>query len=155
MDIIYKAITSSGSDNINIKNLNEEVKENVYNIINKAYKYQNQLEIGNFSKDSDANITFYHCDGASYESEKALYEKIFGTKYTNQEFFELYEEELEPFMTEDGGFCPREANEYDKIKLKVHGVRNHYTTNQTLRRCAPHTKSFSRYAPSAFCMRYL
>ena len=48
MDIIYKAITSSGSDNINIKNLNEEVKENVYNIINKAYKYQNQLEIGNF-----------------------------------------------------------------------------------------------------------
>ena len=117
MDIIYKAITSSGSDNINIKNVNEEVKENVYNIINKAYKYQNQLEIGNFSKDSDANITFYHCDGASYESEKALYEKIFGTKYTNQEFFELYEEELEPFMTEDGGFCPREANDYNKIKL--------------------------------------
>ena len=117
MDIIYKAITSSGSANINIKNISEEVKENVYNIINKAYKYQNQLEIGNFSKDSDANITFYHCDGASYESEKALYEKIFGTKYTNQEFFELYEEELEPFMTEDGGFCPREANEYDKIKL--------------------------------------
>ena len=46
-----------------------------------------------------------------------MYEKIFGTKYTNQEFFELYEEELEPFMTEDGGFCPREANEYNKIKL--------------------------------------
>ena len=46
-----------------------------------------------------------------------MYEKIFGTKYTNQEFFELYEEELEPFMTEDGGFCPREANDYNKIKL--------------------------------------
>ena len=37
-------------------------------------------------------------------------------------------------------------------KLKVHGVLNNYITNPTLRRSAPHIKSFSRYAPSAFYM---
>ena len=115
--IIYEAITNTGASAINIANINTAIKENVYNIINYSYKYQNQLEIGNFTKDSESNITFYHCPGAEYEHEKALYEKIFGTKYTNPELFELHAEELAAFETEDGGFCPREANALNEVRL--------------------------------------
>jgi len=116
-DLIYKAITNSGTEAINLSNIDPLISENVYNIINYSYKYQNQLEIGNFTKNSDSNITFYHCAGASYEQEKALYEKIFGTKYTNPALFELYEEELADYETEDGGFCPREEDDLSEIRL--------------------------------------
>ena len=115
--LIYEAITGTGSEAINISNVNTLIKENIFNIINYSYKYQNQLEIGNFTKSSESNITFYHCSGATYAQEKALYEKIFGTKYTNPEFFELHSEELEEYETEDGGFCPREQNDLSEVRL--------------------------------------
>ena len=115
--IIYEAITNSGSDEINIKNINDDIKENAYSIINKSYKYLNQLEIGNYTKNSSSNVTFYHCSGASYEEEKALYKKIFGTKYTNPDLFELYKDDIEQYETEEGGFCPREEDDYNKIKF--------------------------------------
>lgn len=113
---IYEAITSTGAEASNLT-VNSDIKDNVFNIINYSYKYQNQLEIGNFRKDSNSNITFYHCEGTPYEVEKALYEKIFGTKYTNPELFELHAEELEPFETASGGFCPSEREGFEEIRL--------------------------------------
>ena len=46
-----------------------------------------------------------------------MYEKIFGTKYTNPELFELHAEELEPFETASGGFCPSEREGFEEIRL--------------------------------------
>lgn len=108
-ELIYSAITNTGGENVNL-NLSDDataITENVYNVINKAYRYLNQLEFGNFTKASYSKITFYSNYDSITKNEIALYKKIFGTTETNTELYNLYGDITDDYLTDEGCFCPK------------------------------------------------